>query len=185
MNDDFDIESLSKAWQAQPVVNEFNGKQLRRRYLRKKLGLLAITLIELSIILAVIWLLISAFTQSWAIHLKVGLFFGLFSGILTIVPVLKSRITSYKMINICTSDWIKFEEKMSKEALHRGRFANYLIFAFSAAIIVSFIYEYFFLENPVSDLTLRYCFGIVWLVLVEVINRHQMKKHQRFLNTLQ
>jgi hypothetical protein len=176
---------MSKVWQAQPVLNKFNEKQLKKRYFIKKLTLLSITFVEFFIIFAVVWLLVTALIQDWAIHLKVGLVFGLLSGVLTIIPVLKSRITSYKMISKSTSDWIKFEEKMSKEAIHRGRFTRYLILAFSTALIVSFIYECFFIESSLNSLSLRYSVGIVWLVCGWFINRNQMKKHHKFLNTLE
>jgi hypothetical protein len=184
MNDDFDLESLSKTWQTQPVPESLDAAQIKKRCFIKKLNLFAITFVELFIILVVVWLIITAYTESWAINLKVGLIFGVVVGVLAIIPVLKSRITSYKMISSSTSDWLKFEENMSREALYRGKLTNYLIFAFCAATLASFIYEYFILESTLSGLAFRYSFGIVWLVLFWFINRHQMDKHQIFLKTL-
>jgi len=183
MNDDFDLESLSKTWQTQPVPKSLDAAKLKKHCFIKRLNLIAITIVELFIIFFVAWLLMTAFIESWALHLKVGLIFGVVAGVLAIIPVLKSRITSYQMISSSTSDWLKFEEKMSREALYRGKLTNYLIFAFCAGILASFIYEYFILESTLSGLAFSYSFGIVWLVACWFINRYQMNKHQKLLDT--
>jgi hypothetical protein len=184
MNDDFDLESLSKTWKTQPIPKSFDAGNLKKRSFIKKLSLIIITLVELLIILFVSWLLMTAFTESWAFHIKIGLIFGVVVGVLAIIPVLKSRMTSYQIISSSTSDWLKFEEKISREALHRGRLTNYLIFTFCVGILASFIYEHFILKSTLSGLAFSYSFGIVWLVACWFINRHQMNKHQNFLDTL-
>jgi hypothetical protein len=60
MNDDFDLESLSKTWQTQPVPESLDAAQIKKRCFIKKLNLFAITFVELFIILVVVWLIITA-----------------------------------------------------------------------------------------------------------------------------
>ncbi|MCO7222675.1 hypothetical protein [Pleionea sp. CnH1-48] len=184
MKDDLDFETLSNSWLAQPVDNGFNKKQLKRKLIAKKLGLLAVSILELFVILAMVWLLFTAFVESWAIHTKLWIFFGLFVGFFALIPALKSRFLSYQMIATSTSNWIDLEEKMSMEALYRGRLTNYIVFVFSVAVAVSFIYELVFLGRMLSDILFNYCFGIFWLILAWFINHRKIKKHNDFLSTL-
>ncbi len=184
MSNDFDIESLSKTWQSQEATKQFDETEFKKRFLIKRLSLLAITLVEVAILLVVGWLLIKAFSQSWAIHLKLGLIFACVAGGLAFVVVAKSRIKSLRMITSSTTDWLKFEQQMSCEALQRGKYTNYLIATFSVALCMVFTYELFVLNNLLSDLVLRYAFGVVWLFFAWLINRHHMQKHTRYLLTL-
>lgn len=187
MSNDFDIEFLSTAWQTQNVSGKFteeHKKQIKKQIIIKRLGLLAITTVELSIIVAVAWLLMMAYSLSWVIHLKIGLIFALCIGVLTFILMSKSRFKSYQMIKSPTTQWIEFEERMSLEALQRGKYAKYLIAAFTVAVITAFTYEYFYIESPINDLTPRYLFGIIWLIFSWVFNTNQIKKHNEFLAKL-
>ncbi|WP_351074598.1 hypothetical protein [Shewanella sp. CAL98-MNA-CIBAN-0140] len=184
MNDDFDIESLSTVWQAQNTPSKFTKEQIKKRLIKKRLGLFAVTTVELGILLAVAWFLMIAFSQSWAIHLKIGLIFALFIGVFTFILMSKSRFKGYQMIKNSTSEWIEFEERMSLEVLQRGKYTKYLIAVFAGAVTTSFTYEYFYMESPISDLVWRYLFGIIWLTFVWLFNIKQIKKHNEFLSKL-
>ena len=187
MSNDFDIESLSTAWQTQNVPSKFteeHKKQIKKQIFIKRLGLLAITTIELGIIVAVAWLLMMAYNLSWAIHIKIGLIFALCIGVLIFILMSKSRFKSYQMIKSSTTQWIEFEERISLEALQRGKYAKYLIAAFSVAVITAFIYEHFYIEIPIHALAQRYLFGIIWLVFSWLFNSNQIKKHSKFLAKL-
>jgi len=184
MNNDFDIESLSTAWQAQSTLSKFTKEQIKKQIFIKQLGLFAVTTIELGIIFAVAWLLMMAYSQSWTIHLKIGLIFALFIGVLTFILMSKSRFKGYRMIKNSTSEWIEFEESMSLEALQRGKYTKYLIAVFAGTVITSFTYEYFYIESPISDLAWRYLFGSIWLIFVWFFNIKQLKKHNDFLSKL-
>lgn len=182
MNNDF--ESLSKAWQSQPLNSGFDRKKLKKSVFFKRLGLLLISLVELFILAVVIWFLIDAFTQSRAIHIKVWFILALICGVIAMIASLKSRFNSFQMVTSSTHSWIEFEKKMSHEALRRAMFTRYLMLIFCIALTGLFIYEVLFLKHLVIELILRYSFGIIWLAIVWFINRHQMKKHQHFLDTL-
>lgn len=184
MSNDFDIESLSTAWQAQNTPSKFTKEQIKKQIFIKRLGLFAITTVELGIILAVAWLLMMAYDQSWAIHLKIGLIFALFIGVFTFIFMVKSRFKGYQMIKNSTSECIEFEERMSFEALQRGKYTKYFIAVFAGGVITSFTYEYFYIESPIGDLVWRYLFGIIWLMFVWFFNINQIKKHSKFLSKL-
>ncbi|WP_448248292.1 hypothetical protein [Thalassotalea agariperforans] len=182
MNNDF--ESLSKAWQSQPLSSNFDRKELKKNLFFKRLGLLLTSLVELLIIAVVIWLLIDAFTQSRAIHLKVWFILALICGVIAMIVSIKSRFKSLKMLTSSTQSWIEFEQKMSHEVLRRVMVTRYLMLIFCIALTGLFIYEIIFLNYLMNELIPRYTFGILWLGIVWFINRHQMKKHQNFLNRL-
>jgi ABC-type dipeptide/oligopeptide/nickel transport system permease component len=184
MSDDFDIESLSTAWQAQNTPSKFTKEQIKKRLIRKRFGLFAVTTVELGIIFAVAWFLMMAFSESWAIHLKAGLIFALFIGVFTFILMSKSRFKGYQMMKNSTSKWIEFEESMSLEALQRGKYTKYLIAVFAGAVMTSFTYEYFYMKSPISELAWRYLFGTIWLTFVWLLNIKQIKKHNEFLSKL-
>ncbi len=184
MSDDFDIESLSATWQTQNTPSKFTKEQIKKRLFKKRFGLFIITTVELSIIFAVAWLLVMAFDQSWATHIKTGLIFALLIGVFTFILMSKSRFRGHQMIRNSTSEWIHFEERMSLEALKRGKYTKYLIVVFVGGVITSFTYEYFYIESSISDLSWRYLFGIIWLVFVWFFNISQIKKHNIFLSKL-
>jgi hypothetical protein len=184
MSNDFDVESLSTAWRAQSVPNKFTKAQIKKQIFVKRLSLLAITTVELGIIFAVAWFVLMAYNESWAIHIKIGLIFALFTGVFTFVLLSKSRFKSHQMIKHSTSEWIEFEEHTSLEALQRGKYTKYLIAVFAVAVMTAFTYEYFYIEIPINDLAARYLFGIIWLILAWFFNLNQMKKHNTFLSKL-
>jgi len=184
MSNDFDLESLSTAWQAPNTPSKFTREQIKKRLIKKRLGLFAVTAVELGILFTVAWFLIMAFSQSWTIHLKIGLIFALFIGVLTFILMFKSRFKGYQMIKKSTSEFIEFEERISLEALRRGKYTKYLIAVFSGGIITSFTYEYFYIGSPINDLASRYLFGIIWLIFVWFFNINQIKKHNLFLSKL-
>jgi len=184
MRDDFDIESLSVAWQAQNTTSKFTKEQIKKRLIKKRLSLFALTTVELGIIFAVAWFLIMAFNESWAIHLKVGLTFALLIGVFTFILMSKSRFKGYQMIKNSTSECIEFEERMSLEVLRRAKYTKYLIAVFAGAVITSFTYEYLYIGSQLSDLAARYLFGIIWLMFVWFFNINQIKKHSKFLSKL-
>ena len=184
MSNDFDIESLSKAWQSHDVVDQFDQAKLKKQLLRKQFTLLSFTILEVCILLVTAGLLVLAFSQFWPIHLKLGLMFALITGGIAYTLILKSRIKSYQMLTSPTTDWMKFEGQISQEALKRGKYTNYFIAIFSAALVIVFIYELLFLESVLINLATRYAFGVTWLLAAWLINRHQMKKHEHYLSKL-
>ena len=184
MSNDFDLESLSTAWQTQNPPSKFTKEQIKKRLIKKRLGLFAVTTVELGILIAVAWFLMMAFSQSWAIHLKIGLTFALFIGVFTFIFMSKSRFKGYQMIKNSTSECIEFEKRMSLEALRRGKYTKYLIAVFAGGGITSFTYEYFYIATSISDLASRYLFGVIWLIFVWLFNINQIKKHNDFLSKL-
>lgn len=184
MSNDFDLESFSTAWQAQNTPSKFTKEQIKNRLIKKRINLFAVTTVELAILFTVAWFLMMAFSQSWAIHLKIGLVFSLFIGGLTFILMSKSRLKGYQMIKKSTSECIEFEERLSLEALQRGKYTKYLIAIFAVGVVTSFTYEYFYIGSPISALASRYLFGIIWLIFVWIFNFNQIKKHHDFLSKL-
>ena len=184
MSDDFDIESLSKTWQTQEVANQFDETKFKKRVFIKRLTLLAITTVEVLVLLAAAWLLYMANSESWSAHLKVALIVALVLGGVAFFAMVKSRIKSYQMLTSATTQWMNFETKISEEALRRANYANYFVYVFSFAVLVSCIYEWMVLESELVGLAMRYAFGVVWLLSAWLINRYQIKKHTRYLSTL-
>lgn len=182
MNDDF--ESLSAAWQGQNPPSKFTKEQIKKRLIKKQLGLFAITTAELGILIAVAWFLMMAFSQSWAVHLKISITFALFIGVFTFILMSKSRFKGCQVIRKSTSECIGFEKRMSLEALQRGKYTKYLIAVFTGGVIICFTYEYFYIGSLISDLASRYLFGAIWLIFVWVFNINQIKKHKVFLSKL-
>lgn len=181
MNDKFDFESLTQTWNEQSTGTSFDAVKLKKRLFIQRLGLLALSLSELLILAAVIWALLAAFEHSWPMISKVWLIFGLISGVSITIPVMKSRFTSYKMLDLATRDWLKLQIRLSKEALFRGRLTRYLILAFSLALGLFLIYEVSLHQFDLPRLALRYAFGIFWLLMAWIINQRQAKKHLAFL----
>ncbi len=184
MSDDFDLESLSKTWRSQPSDHSFDKQQLNKQLRLKRLGLFAMSTLEICILLVTSWLLFNAFHLGWAIHLKFALIFGLVSGFIATWVMIKSRIKSDHMLRIATTDWMSYQEHISLEALKRGKYSNYLIATFGAGLCIAVIYEYVTLNSQPAQLAIRYTLGTVWLLIIWLINHRHMKKHRDYLAAL-
>ncbi|RJE73267.1 hypothetical protein BGP78_03120 [Pseudoalteromonas sp. MSK9-3] len=184
MKDDLDLESLTAAWQSQSANEQLTQTQIKKKILKKRVSLLSITMIELGIIISVTWLLVKAFSESWALYVKAGLFFSFLIGVITFIYMSKSRLNSYRMVHVSTSVKIDYEEKVSLEALKRGKYTKYVIAIFSGMFITSFTYEYFYLGFTMNDLLWRYSFSVAWLMCAWFLNSKVISRNEFFLNKI-
>lgn len=185
MSDDFDLESLSNAWQSQTTEHTLDKTQFRKKVLFRKALLVATTLLEIVILLAAGWTLFLSSDQSMATHAKLFFDFAFITGVIIFVLMVKSRFKSIQLSNYTTLDWIVNEKKVCNEALKRGKYANYLIFTMVFVLLGSFLYDYIWLNLVLADIASIYIFGVVWAAFGWLINRHQISKNKHFINQLE
>ncbi len=181
MNDHFNFESLAETWKEQPKGSDFDAAKLKKQLFVHRLAILMSSILEFLILAVVIWTLIIAFNQSWPITTKLWLIFGLIAGLAIATPLLKSRMTSYKMLDLATQDWIKYQLQLSQQVLYRARLSRYFIVAFAVALGLFFIYEMTQLQNDLLVFGLRFSFGVLWLLAAWIINQRHSKKHAIFI----
>lgn len=122
--------------------------------------------------------------ETQQLHVTIWLWFVFITGCIVFVIMSKSRYRSYQTMNVATTDRIAYENRNSEECIQRGRYANYFIAVFAFDLVLTAGYETLVLDMSMKQSWLGYSFGVFWILLTWLINRHQMKKHQYNLEQL-
>lgn len=185
VNDNFDLDSLANTWQKQPEPVKFDEHKLKRKLFLKRFTLFALTAVEVLILAALAWFIREASKEPLAVHTTVFYLFAMAVGLVTLVAVSLSRFRSFKMLNKPTSELVKYERQISHEAIKRGKYTNYIIAAFSLAVLINFTYEQLFTNQPAGESIWQNSLGALLLILAWLANRKQINKHQVFLKNLE